>query len=369
MRNPDSCGTKICHLTSVHNRYDGRILKRECTSLVELGYDVTLLVADDLSDEEYLGVHIRSIGRKPANRIERMLLTSRALLNKAKSIDAEVYHFHDPELLPIGKRLKKLGKKVIFDSHEDTVDQILEKKYLLIPKFFSKIFEIYQNSAIRKLDAIVIVSPSYRTRFLIPGDRVYMVTNYPELHPFPDRKNVKKQVCFTGGCSQIWCNLEISKAVSELDCDFVMAGPGDAEYISEAIDAGKEKTIYLGQLDQAQVYNLHSESMAGMMVCKSEQILRNGGTLGNTKMFEYMMNGLPIICSDVKLWREIVEKYECGICVNPKDIIDIKRAIEFIVLNEDRAIEMGKNGRKAVESSFNWAEQKKELKRLYEKII
>ena len=39
------------------------------------------------------------------------------------------------------------------------------------------------------------------------------------------------------------------------------------------------------------------------------------GTLGNNKIFEYMYYGLPIICTDFDLWKEIIDKYKCGIYV------------------------------------------------------
>ena len=125
---------KVCHMTTVHDRYDSRILKKECVSLANAGYDVTLLVADNLPDENFKNVKISSIDFSPKNRLDRILNSKKQMLKKALLINADVYHFHDPELIPVGLSLKKKNKKVIYDSHEDYPNDIKEKK-LWIPKF------------------------------------------------------------------------------------------------------------------------------------------------------------------------------------------------------------------------------------------
>jgi hypothetical protein len=109
---------RIAHLTSAHPRDDIRIFLKECRSLAVRGHEVVLVVADGFGDEFRDGVMIADVGRSKG-RLDRMVNTTRRVLRKALDLKADIYHLHDPELLPIGLALKSRGKKVVFDAHED----------------------------------------------------------------------------------------------------------------------------------------------------------------------------------------------------------------------------------------------------------
>ena len=146
---------KVCHMTSAHEEEDIRIFRKECVSLAEAGYDVYLVERGDSYDKN--GVHIVGVGEIPTSRLKRMTEGAKMVYQAARALDADIYHFHDPELLPYGLKLKKAGKKVIFDSHEMYTEQIREKPYL--PHWFARLlshaYGKYESHVLGRIDGLV----------------------------------------------------------------------------------------------------------------------------------------------------------------------------------------------------------------------
>ena len=105
----------VTHLSSAHLRFDTRIFHKMCCSLVNQNYSVNLVVADGKGNETCEGVKILDAGSS-RSRFDRIINATDRVFNIAVEQDSDLYHFHDPELIPTGLKLKKCSKPVIFDS-------------------------------------------------------------------------------------------------------------------------------------------------------------------------------------------------------------------------------------------------------------
>lgn len=364
---------KVCHITSAHKRYDVRIFEKECCSLAETGYDTYLLVNDNEKNEKKNGVKIVSTGYKPSNRKERMLSSINILLKKALEIDADIYHLHDPELLQIVGKLKRRNKKVIFDVHEDTELQIMDKDWIpnLLRRVVAYVYKLYSGKKFKICNGIITVTPSIVKKMKKYSTNVIMITNYPILNEVSNSKsnNCSDYVFFAGGVSKQWCHDRIIRAIENIEnVRYKIAGPIEDGYIETLKQCkGWDKVDYLGKIPHSEVQKLYQGAIAGMAINECSQI-SGEGTLGNTKLFEIMEAAVPVICTDYRLWKEIVERNNCGICVDCKDVNTIKDAILCFRDEIQKRLEMGENGRRAVEEKYNWEKEREKLIKYYEVI-
>ncbi|MDJ0773399.1 MAG: glycosyltransferase family 4 protein [Mastigocoleus sp. MO_167.B18] len=362
---------KVVHLTSVHTPFDTRIFHKECTSLVNYIYKVVLIVCHT-QDEFVKNTKIRSI-IKPQNRQERIFKTIWKILEYAIDEDAYIYHFHDPELIPIGLILKAKGKKVIYDVHEDLPRQILNKNYIPKPlrKFLASLIEVIENFSAKHFDGIVTATPFINFRFSEIGCNTVNVNNYPnlsELHiPEVNWKDKEKAVCYVGGIWEQRGIYEMVKAIGQTNTKLLLAGNfSSTEQRNKVVSmSGWANVKELGYLDRKGVADTLAKSIAGLVVL--HPIINYLDALP-VKMFEYMSAGIPVIASNFPLWKEIIEGNKCGICVDPMNPKAIAKAIQWIVDNPNEAKRMGENGRKAVEEKYNWENEADKLRALYKEL-
>jgi glycosyltransferase involved in cell wall biosynthesis len=364
---------KVVHLTSVHPRYDTRIFIKICKSLVLNGYNVSLVVADGKGDEVKDGVSIFDVDATTGGRLSRMTKTTLRVFEKAKELDGDIYHVHDPELIPTGLRLKKLGKKVIFDAHEDLPKQILSKPYLnkVSKRILTKIFAWYEYWSLPKFDYLIAATPFIRDKLLKINPNTVDINNFPLLNELGILSWTHKEnaVAYIGGISEIRGIKEVISSLSfTQNMRLNLAGSFSENIFEEKIKQHENwsKVNKLGFLSRQQVSEVLGKSHAGIVTFLPEP---NHINAQPNKMFEYMSAGLPVIASNFLLWREIIEGNQCGICVDPRNPKAIGDAMQYLFDNPQKAEQMGKNGRKAVEQKYNWSMEEKKLLTLYKNLL
>lgn len=361
---------KVAHLTSVHSRHDIRILLKECSSLAKAGYNVSLVVADGKGDEVKNGVQIYDVGLIES-RLSRVLNTTKNIYNKAIELDADIFHFHDPEMIPTGLKLKKNGKKVIFDSHEDFSSDLLTKNYIPMPLRYimSAIFKVYDSWACKKFDTIVTATPTIETLYRNRGCKTVVINNFPIIDELSVSKVEKENIaCFVGAQTPIRGLAELVNAIDKVNGKLYLAGPIISNEFKNELKAlpGWKKVVDMGILSRSGVAKILAKSSVGLVTYLPAP---NHIDAQPNKLFEYMSTGLPVIASNFPLWKEIVEDNQCGLCVDPKNSEEIANAIEFFFNNPDKAEKMGQNGKKAVNTTYNWLVEEKKLIELYEGLI
>jgi glycosyltransferase involved in cell wall biosynthesis len=281
---------------------------------------------------------------------------------RALSIRARVYHFHDPELIPAGILLRALGKRVLYDVHEDVAADILDKQYL--PRWtrgaLARIIDVGERLAARGLSGVVAATPAIARRF--PAARSVVVQNFPlpsEVAPTNGPPYVRRLpvVVYVGLIRELRGAVEMVRAVSEVPAHqrvrLVLAGRFDPPALEARVRAlqGWRQVDYRGVLSRAGVRQAFAEARLGLVLFHPRP---NHVESQPNKLFEYMAAGLPVVASRFPLWQQIVEGTGCGLVVDPLDPRAIAAAIQWLLEHSAEAEAMGARGREAVRDRFNW---------------
>jgi glycosyltransferase involved in cell wall biosynthesis len=367
---------RVAHLTSVHPADDVRIFVKECQSLAAAGYEV-FLVAQGVEPSVIGGVRVMTVA-KPRNRMERATKTAWAVLRLSRRLRAEVYHFHDPELIPVGIFLKLLGHRVIYDVHEDLPRQIRDKPWIhpLLRAPIARLASLGESLAGRAFDAIVAVTPTIAARF--PSSSTVIVRNFPILEelapssgtdPYPTRSDTLAYVggiAAPRGAHQLVAAMNL---VSERHSPrLVMAGRFQPPALADELATipGWDHVDAAGWLGRAEIAGLLGSARIGVVTFLPTPNNRDGYP---TKLFEYMAAGLPVIVSDFPGWRDFVDGADCGLLVDPHDPASIAAAIDRLLDEPAEAEAMGVRGQRAIFEQYSWEAESGHLLDLYARLV
>ena len=363
---------RVAHVSTAHHRNELRVHLKQCNSLAAAGYEVFFVVSDGLGDERIGQVTVLDVGL-PQGRFQRMLVWPWRVLKRALEIRASVYHFHDPELLTVALGFKKYGARVVYDSHEDTPRSVLSRGWIpfAVRRFISVVLELFENFVARRMDCVVGATPFIAERFENAGCRALAINNFPLSAEIRVEESTQPQlpvVCFLGGISHVRGLKEIITALEPLETRLLLAGPLDRSSTLQDLKelVGWRNVDYKGNLDRRVAVSTMMSASVGMICYLPEP---NHVNAYPNKLFEYMAAGLPVIASDFPLWRSIIDGADCGICVDPTDPVDIRRAIVILMDDPDERQRLGANGRKAVQEKYAWVSEEKKLLQLYHQLL
>lgn len=365
---------KVCHMTSAHGVEDIRIFHKECVSLAQAGYDVYLVERGQSYEKN--GVHVVGVGDIPSGKLKRMTTGAKMVYQKALEIDADLYQFHDPELLPYGLKLKKMGKKVVFDSHEYTRAQITNRDYL--PKWIagivSKLFGTYEDHVLRKIDGVFFPCPM-DGKFPFKCKNTAYLDNLPRLSEIYDKYDPsvpreEDSVGLIGSLTYERGVKHLVMAVGKAGCKALVGGVAVPQSFGEELAAMPEsKNVqFLGKLNRDQVVDTLNRIKIGISAPLNVGQYDKTDNL-STKCCEYMSMGLPVIITRHAFNERMLDQYHFGVCIDPENVEEYAEAIRDLLDNPDKAWELGQNGRRLIKEKLNWEIEQQHMLDLYKKVL
>ena len=370
---------RVAHLSTLHPPLDERIVLKECRTLAAAGHEVHFIVPDP-PVAEFEGVRLHHFARPAgARRPARIARRLAAMYRQAAALRADVYHFHDPELIPVGLLLKRTGARVVYDVHEDSRREELSfhKDRPGWARLRAGVWALFEGAAGLALDAFLSATPAIARHF--PPRRTVVVQNYPlreDLAAGPalgeaEYRARPPRLAYVGGLTAIRGAREMVRALEHLPVErgarLTLAGRFDPPELRAEVEGlpGWGRVDFLGWVSAEEVRAALAEARAGLVVLHPEPIYLDSQPV---KLFEYMAAGLPVIASDFPPWRKIIRGAGCGLLVDPLDPAAIARAADYLLTHPREAEAMGRRGRQAVRDCVNWDREADKLLGLYRRL-
>jgi glycosyltransferase involved in cell wall biosynthesis len=342
-------GVRAVHLTSVHRPRDVRIFHKEARAVAAAGGHAEVAAP-----------------RVPLRRARRLAAGWR-LARRARARDADLYHVHDPELLPAALWLARAtGRPVVYDVHEYLGQTARTKRWLPGPlrRPVALAAERAERLGARRLAGVVTANEDLAARFAAAGARAVSVTNSPWSDAFPEPAAMPAEpvVLYVGGLGPLR-GLEVMRRAFPLvdvpGARLVLAGPGDPGVLPPG-------AVHLGVVD-------HSEIPALLAAARVAWIpLQRHGNYDRavpTKLVEAMAAGRPVVAGDLGRMGAMVRDAGCGLVVPPDDVEAHAAALTRLLADPAEAGRMGAAGRAAFVDGLGFEVQARGLTALYAEVL
>lgn len=307
--------------------------------------------------------------------IWRALITSPYILLRCLWLRPTIVHVYVPEFVPFAFIFQLFGAVVIYEVQENLFKKIHLKQFnrgYLLELAFRRF-----DTLARQHFYLIFTEHGYLDTYVNLAKPYAVIYNYPLLpflEPFrqPYQPNPAQPIFFYIG----WLSFERAfdtlidglARLKELNPGFVMHlfgrqtfGNGELKQLP-AYDSVRANLIFHGYTDQREAFPYVAGATAGLALLKPVGDYPESYT---TKLFEYMALGLPVITSDFLLYRDVVERHQCGFCISPYDAAQLTNKLTYLIEHPDEARLMGERGRLAVEQVYNWTTEARKLLDFY----
>ena len=364
---------RVAHVTTVHHPFDPRIFHKEVQSLRQAGFEVHL-IAQHPRSEVVDGVPITALSQ--ASGRSRRLLLLREAYQTARALHADLYHLHDPELIPIAFALKRAtGARVVYDMHED---------YGARGGAEGRLLRALERWCFTWADHVVLAEEGYRPiaeRARVPHTAVLnyfrpYATVAARSKPPPQGSLDVLYAGVQAYARGLGTLLDVASQARRADLPLRLHLVG-ACYRRRDREAA-EKRIAAEQLENIvhqagwahylpwqamEPYFLQADVGAALL-----SPLPNYTASIPTKFYEYLHYGLPILCSDFPAWRAFVERHGCGAAVDPGRPDEVLRVLRRWYEEPEQYAELSARAASAA-PQYHWAQMETRLVGLYRRLL
>lgn len=360
----------------VHWYDDVRVFQKEAKTLAENGYRVLLLARAErrMLEDGVEVVPLPSFG----SRALRFLYLP-GILWRALKLKGDAYHLHNPDTLPLAVALKALGRRVVYDTHEDFSERVLIRQWIpqTLRPFVARAVCALESTIGRVVDYPIATQAGVARRL---GARATLIENPPVSrgplieNAFAFSRDLEKGNCFrvvyVGGVGVergIFTLVDaLERANEKAHCRLWLIGGGDEGEIRRARERPGWKFVdYLGKLPQFQAFGHVIKADAGFAIFPE---MGGNANINSNKLYEYMLFGVPFVASDFRRWRQSVPE-DCGLFVDPDKPSEVSDALVWMAEHEQGREELGARGRKFVLSSYNWEVESEKLLSVYRELL
>lgn len=367
---------KICFVTSMHDWNDDRIFERAATGLASLGHKVTFIAPAD-KDMQVEGVIIKAIPKR--SRLQKHLKGPKEAYQAMKQVDADLYHFYNPNMMTRMRTWAKKGHAVFIDIHENYEARV--HAFPLPGWLKDKAVQWYrnwENRMCRSYRGITVVTQSMAAKLSGSGTPVLVVDNVPYLKrleavKLAPHKDARPTIITSGTHSDARNCMKAVEAlpmIAEQIPGVMMKFVGrfkpaayEQELQQKARALGVEANFATeGMLPWLENFKRISSAHVGCVFYNDN--LNNRVTLPN-RLYEYMYVGLAVLGENFPEVRKVLENSDCGALVNSQDPRDIAEKAVRLLKDPEQLTIYTTNARRAVMEKYNFEEALSRLEKFY----